>query len=222
MRENITLNPEEQKRLYVLNQVIEGKLTASKAAGLLRRSVRQIRRSIAEYRRRGATALIHGNRGQPPANRVPKQTVNRIVKLARGAYSGFNQQHFTEMLAEREGIVVSRSSVRRILAKAGIGSPRRRRSTVDCRQSCSRPSCSTAMCRPSWRNVGCNIFSRMFSLIETYTICDVRLNRTLTRSEMAVCVSRAFTNRDPHPAGFARHPLPGSVALPEELVVFPI
>jgi hypothetical protein len=44
-----------------------------------------------------------------------------------GRYSGFNQQHFSEMLAEREGIHLSRSSVRRILAKAGIASPRRRR-----------------------------------------------------------------------------------------------
>jgi transposase len=127
MRENITLNQEEQKRLCVLNQVIEGKLVARKAAELLQRSVRQIRRWIAGYRRRGAVALIHGNRGRPPVNRVPKSTLNRVVKLARGPYSGFNQQHFTEMLAEREGIHLSRSSVRRILGKSGIVSPRRRR-----------------------------------------------------------------------------------------------
>src|SRR5215467_7133754 len=120
MRENITLNQEEQKRLYVLNQVIEGKLVARKAAELLQRSCRQIRRWIAGYRRRGAAALIHGNRGQPPVNRVPKSTRNRVVKLARGAYLGFNQQHFTEMLAEREGIHLSRSTVRRILENCGI------------------------------------------------------------------------------------------------------
>src|SRR5262244_496594 len=45
----------------------------------------------------------------------------------RGPYSGFNQQHFTEMVAEREGIYLSRSSVRRIVEKSGIVSPRRRR-----------------------------------------------------------------------------------------------
>src|SRR5262249_40793863 len=84
MRENITLNQEEQKRLYVLNQVIEGKLVGRKAAELLQRSIRQVRRWIAGYRRRGAVALIHGNRGRPPVNRVPKRTVNRVVKLARG------------------------------------------------------------------------------------------------------------------------------------------
>jgi len=127
MRENITLNQEEQKRLYVLNQVIEGKLIASKAARLLKRSVRQLRRWIAEYRRRGAAAVIHGNRGRPPVNRVASATARRVVKLARGRYCGFNQQHFTELLAEREDIHLSRSSVRRILEQAGIVSPRRRR-----------------------------------------------------------------------------------------------
>jgi transposase len=127
MRENITLNQEEQKRVYVLNQVLEGKLIARKAAELLKRSVRQIRRWIADYRDRGAAAVVHGNRGRHPINRLAQKTAKRIVKLAKGPYSGFNQQHFTEMLAEREDMVLSRSSVRRILAKAGIVSPRRRR-----------------------------------------------------------------------------------------------
>ena len=79
------------------------------------------------YRKRGAVVVVHGNRGHPAVNRVPTKTVNRVVKLARGQYSGFNQQHFSEMLAEREGVVLSRSTVRRILEKAGIASPRRRR-----------------------------------------------------------------------------------------------
>lgn len=127
MRENITLSQKEQKRLYVLNQVIAGKLVARKAAELLDRSVRQIRRWIAEYRRHGAVALVHGNRGRRPVNRAPKATINRVVQLAKGRYGGFNQQHFSEMLAEREGINLSRSSVRRILESAGIASPRRRR-----------------------------------------------------------------------------------------------
>jgi transposase len=127
MRETITLNQEQQKRVQVLNQVVEGELMARKAAELLNRSVRQIRRWIAEYRSRGAAAVVHGNRGRPPANRLPKKVATRVVKLAQGRYAGFNQQHFSEILAEREGIIVSRSSVRRILEQAGIRSPRQRR-----------------------------------------------------------------------------------------------
>jgi transposase len=83
MRETITLNQEEQKRLYVLNQVIEGKLIARKAAELLKRIVRQVRRWIAEYRRRGAAAVVHGNRGRPP--------VNRTIDGAEGAIEEFSR-----------------------------------------------------------------------------------------------------------------------------------
>lgn len=49
------------------------------------------------------------------------------MALASGRYRGCNQHHFTELLAEREGLVLSRSSVRRILVAAGLKSPRRRR-----------------------------------------------------------------------------------------------
>src|SRR4030042_724499 len=43
------------------------------------------------------------------------------------AEGGCNPQPLTELLAEREGIHLSRSSVHRILSRAGLRSPRRRR-----------------------------------------------------------------------------------------------
>ena len=51
-----------------------------------------------------------------------------MVKLASDVYAGANHSHFTELLREREGIDLSRPTVRRILVKAGLGSPRSRRS----------------------------------------------------------------------------------------------
>lgn len=50
-----------------------------------------------------------------------------VAVLAGSIYAGVNTQHFTELLAEREGIVISRSSVRRILLGVGLASPRKRR-----------------------------------------------------------------------------------------------
>ena len=52
-----------------------------------------------------------------------------MVELASQHYEGANHTHFTELLREREGIDLSRPTVRRILTRAGIGSPRIRRST---------------------------------------------------------------------------------------------
>ncbi len=50
------------------------------------------------------------------------------MELARGPYAGLNHTHMTEMLSEREGIDLSRSTVRRVLLAGGLPSPRRRRS----------------------------------------------------------------------------------------------
>ena len=51
-----------------------------------------------------------------------------MVELATDRYEGTNHTHFTELLRDREGIDLSRPTVRRILTRAGIGSPRSRRS----------------------------------------------------------------------------------------------
>lgn len=125
--ETVTLNSKEQKRLLVLNRINEGKLSGEEGAELLDRSVRHVRRMLAAFREHGASALAHGNRGRPSSHRIEKGQRSRIVSLARSRYAGVNQQHFTELLAEREQLVVSRSTVRRVLKAAGIGSPRQHR-----------------------------------------------------------------------------------------------
>ena len=125
--ETVTLNLKEQKRLLVLNRINQGKLNGEQAADLLGLSVRHVRRMLARYRGEGAKALAHGNRGRESQRRLEQGQRSRIVSLARGLYAGVNQQHFTELLSEREQLVTSRSTVRRVLTEAGIPSPRRQR-----------------------------------------------------------------------------------------------
>ena len=60
MKEKVTLNAREQKRLQVLNGVESGEITAQVAGELLGLSVRQIRRLLAAYREKGAAGLAHG------------------------------------------------------------------------------------------------------------------------------------------------------------------
>jgi transposase len=125
---SVTLTPEEQRRLMVLNQVGSGLLSSQQAAGLLGMSERQLRRLRRAYEERGARAVAHGNRGRQPTNAVDPAIREQVVSLATGRYQGFNQQHLTEMLAEHEQIDLSRPTVHRILKAAGVVSPRRRRS----------------------------------------------------------------------------------------------
>lgn len=120
----------EQKRALVLNQMLAGLVTVAEAALLLGRSVRQVQRLQAAYHAHGPAALVHGNRGRRPVWTTAPETAARIIALAQGPYAAFNQQHFTEVLAEREGIVVSRSRVRRVLLASGTASARPRRRPV--------------------------------------------------------------------------------------------
>ncbi len=127
MREEVTLNKKEQQRLIVLNRMRSGELGGKQAATLLGVSLRHVWRLLAAYRIAGAAALAHGNRERSPCNKLDSAMSVQVRALAETTYTGFNNQHFTELLAEREGIVLSRSSVRRILLEVGIKSPRKRR-----------------------------------------------------------------------------------------------
>jgi transposase len=127
MKEEVTLNPKEQRRLMILNQVEAKELSRPKAVELLTITPRHLKRILAAYRKEGAAALAHGNRGKRPYNALDEGLKRQVLELAQEKYTGFNFQHFTDSLKEREGICISRSTVRRILLNAGIKSPKRRR-----------------------------------------------------------------------------------------------
>ena len=125
--ENVTLTQQEQARLQVLNNLLAGYMTTEQAATLMGVSTRHTRRILAAYGEEGAAALAHGNRGRRPANATPSALASEAVRLARSRYAGVNHTHLSELLREREGIDIGRDTLRKILANAGVNSPRRRR-----------------------------------------------------------------------------------------------
>ena len=98
----LTLTTKEQSRIQVLNGVLEGKVTAVEAAGLMEVSERHTWRLLAAYRKEGPAAVAHGNRGRKPATTTCLGTQQKVRELAKGPYAGLNHTHLTEMLAERE------------------------------------------------------------------------------------------------------------------------
>ena len=123
----LTLSAKEQNRLQVLNGVMSGQWCMREAAQVLGVSERHGWRLLAAYRKDGAAALAHKNRGRIPLNATPVETQQQVVYLAQERYKGLNHTHLTELLAEREGVMLSRPTVRRILVRAGVNSPRQRR-----------------------------------------------------------------------------------------------
>lgn len=116
----------EQSRLCIMNAVLERQWSVAEAAPLLGVSERHAWRLLAAYRKEGAATLAHGNRCRVPPNATPMAIQTQVIALAGDRYKGMNHSHLTELLAEREKIVLSRSTLRRLLSKAGLPSPRHR------------------------------------------------------------------------------------------------
>jgi hypothetical protein len=122
------LDARAQQRLHILNHVLTDELTVAEAGRYLHLSVRSVRRLLARYHPdEGAAALVHGNRGRVPVNRLDDGLRTRLADLARTTYQEVNRAHLADLLAEREGIVVAERTLRRILAEAGLPPVRRRR-----------------------------------------------------------------------------------------------
>ena len=127
MERMVTLNKKGQKRLVILNHEEKGQLLRKEAGEMMGVSLRHVKRLLSAYREAGAAGLAHGNRGRKPPNSVGEALWRQVVELATSKYAGFNTQHLTESLGEREGIELSRSTVRRILVGAGVSRPKKRR-----------------------------------------------------------------------------------------------
>ncbi len=102
-------------------------IDSRQAVTLLGVSRRQFWRLLAAYRESGAKSLPHGNRGRRPGNATPETTAAMVVDLARDRYPDANHTHLVQLLEEREGLRITRQTLRRILVAAGLTSPRRRR-----------------------------------------------------------------------------------------------
>lgn len=114
----------ELKRVLVLERVASGSMSCSEAASSLGLTPRQVRRLRVKYATEGAKGLIHGNRGRQPSHAVSEELRSQVTRLYEEKYSDSNFTHCSELLAEHEGIVLSASSVSRILKLEGHKSKR--------------------------------------------------------------------------------------------------
>lgn len=121
------MSKREQRRAYVLTRLLSGELGVGEAARLLGRSERSVRRLRARMEQEGPAGLVHGNRGRSSPRRLSEVTRAKVIELATGRYDGVNDTHLAELLAEREGISVSRAALQRLLRGAGRQAQRRRR-----------------------------------------------------------------------------------------------
>lgn len=121
------MSQKELQRIKVTENAIQGRLSVGEAAELLQLSERQVKRLKGRQDCSEPDWVHHRNTGREPGNAIPEEVRRQVVQLATGKYAGFNDSHLQEKLSQVEGLPISRQSVRRILRKARIASPQKRR-----------------------------------------------------------------------------------------------
>jgi len=130
MDKNITMSLKEVKKYDVIKKLISKDLNGSDAAGLLKMTVRHIRRLKKKVKEYGIKGLIHGNRGRISNRRIPDKERQKIAGLLREHYHDFGPTLAMEKLEERHGLKRDKGTIRSIMIGEGLWQPRRKKKEV--------------------------------------------------------------------------------------------
>jgi len=123
--------PEAGERAMRVHEVIlrgvSGELSWLQVADILGRSPRSIRRLRWRFEHQGYEGLYDGRRVKPSPRRVPVAEVERILRLYRERYPGFNGRHFYQLARREHAVGLSYTFVKRLLQHAGLLSKHRAR-----------------------------------------------------------------------------------------------
>lgn len=136
----ITLSTKEFRRLQVVRDLANRRLTQVQAADQLGLSVRQIKRLLRTYRQDGGQGLLSKRRGQPSNNRLSDAVRQHATTLLREHYADFGPTFAHEKLTECHQFLLSVESVRQLLIQAGLWEPKSRR-TIRVHQRRQRRAC---------------------------------------------------------------------------------
>ena len=118
----------ERDRLVALKKAKKKLITQREAAGEIGVSERQVRRLLRKLRKQGDKAVVHALRGQPSNHRISEAAEQEAVRiLSDPVYRGFGPTLAAEYLRKKHRLRVSKETLRRWMATAGLWRPRRRR-----------------------------------------------------------------------------------------------
>lgn len=126
----VELSLKEDYKYKVIKKLVEIDGNKERARIKLKlKSIRQINRLIAGYKKYGKEFFVHGNRGRKPKHALTEDFKDTIETLYTSKYFDCTYTQFTEYLAERENIFLSVPEVGLILRERYILSPRSRKVT---------------------------------------------------------------------------------------------
>ena len=123
--------PTAVERAMKIQEVIwrakRGELRWKVAAGILGVTERTIRRMRQRYDQSGDQGLLDKRAKRPSPKRAPQSETERILRLYREAYAGFNVRHFHQEVQQNHGVTLSYTFVKEALQRAGLVAKRSKR-----------------------------------------------------------------------------------------------
>lgn len=125
----VDLRMNEQQKYEVIKNLVDNNGNKNSAAVTLGLSRRQIDRLIVNYKEKGKSSFVHGNRSKKPSTSIDVSISTRIIQLYKEKYYDCNFNHFKDLLNDWENIQVSYNYLYKLLMKENIHSPRIRKLT---------------------------------------------------------------------------------------------
>jgi len=120
------MSGKERKRLVVLAEVKQGKLSVAGAGRLMRVCYRQAKRIWHRFQKAGDSGLVHRSRGKPGPRRKAGRLRSQVLARYRERYPDFGPTLAAEKL-QQEGLSVDHETLRRWLLEKGLWHSGRKR-----------------------------------------------------------------------------------------------
>jgi transposase len=119
-QEMLVLSTRERDRLKVLHEVKKKHLTQRAAAAQLGISDRWVRKLLLRVKREGDRGVVHRLRGRRSKRRLAESLRGKALELVKSKYRDFGPTLACEYLAKKDGVKVSKETLRQWLVAAGL------------------------------------------------------------------------------------------------------
>jgi transposase len=116
----LRMSRKERDRLRAMERIEQGLMSQVEAGRAMKLSARQVRRVVARWRAQGDAGLVHRLRGRGSNRKIACEVRARAARALAERYLGFGPTLASEYLAEEQGILVSRETVRRWMMEEGL------------------------------------------------------------------------------------------------------
>jgi len=118
--ETLSMARHEVEQIPIIENLKNKTIRQKHASKMLGLSIRQVQRKLHNYRKIGAKALIHGNRGKPSNRQLDPGLVKQSLDLIENHYPDFSPTFAAEKLFENHGIAINHETLRQKMIIQGL------------------------------------------------------------------------------------------------------